>query len=462
MSLVRMLVLAQAGNEAMVRKKPLKRCAPHLASAATAKPTSIARAALARASSFAVSWPQAGALQVALPAGSSARAEAAVSLPAGSPASAQAAVLLPAGSSAVAASEVTMAEIIRFFERSCHRSGSDFLTALGLPRSCSARSKDGAAPRRVIQALTAAREPGVDIVKLADGVVERRFIYRISESSTTTYASHLGMISLACEVFGCAPLGCSVIDVRRVAAICVCASTQRGWLSAWAMAHQVAGVPWQGDRDIILRGLRIGTLKSRVPRFPRKRVDRKLARALLKRAITGGMSWWSVILVLAYNFLLRMPSELFGQYKRSFLRESGGRFSYGPIRRKQRLDWCTITAFCTCRTDPAMCLHAWCSVTDELDAVPNSKHLGGYTPTSWTARLRQLLAAEGLPDPEEWYGNDVQRGAAADAFAAEGVDSMLSRGGWRNLSGARPDVPADEILAGYLAQNVIDDSALEN
>jgi hypothetical protein len=23
-------------------------------------------------------------------------------------------------------------------------------------------------------------------------------------------------------------------------------STQRGWLSAWAMAHQVAGVPWQG------------------------------------------------------------------------------------------------------------------------------------------------------------------------------------------------------------------------
>jgi hypothetical protein len=179
---------------------------------------------------------------------------------------------------------------------------------------------------------------------------------------------------------------------------------------------------------------------------------------LLKRAVAKGSVWWAIILVLTYSFMLRMPSELFAQYRRELVQETGGRFIYGPIRRKQRLDWCNVMAFCTCGTDPALCLHAWLPVLDEQESGPRHVQLGAYTPTSWTAELRHMLTAEGVPDVEAWFGHDVRRGAAADAFASSGADVMLARGGWRSLAGARPYVPGDEVKAGFLAQNVVDDS----
>ena len=86
--------------------------------------------------------------------------------------------------------------------------------------------------------------------------------------------------------------------------------------------------------------------------------------------------------------------------------------------------------------------------------------MGGYSPASVTAELRTLLHAEGFVDSHQWH--HVRRGAAADAFAAAGVDAMFARGGWRSVGAARPYVPRDEISAGLLAQGVIDDSDPEN
>jgi len=352
-------------------------------------------------------------------------------------------------------------QVVSLFERTARIKAADLLTALGKDRGCTARSKDGAPPSAVLRALAEAKAQGLNITELADGVVERRFMSKIVESSSQTYASHLKMIAWASELFGACPLGCTVEHIRRVAAVCTCASTQRGWLSAWAMAHQVAAVPWQGDSDVILRGIRLGTSKCRIPRFPRNRVDGRMVLRLLKRAVSEGKMWWSVILVLTYSFLLRMPSELFSQYDRSKLEQRGGRFTYSPIRRKQRLDWCAATAFCTCGTSEPMCLCVWLPVLDELEAQKSAR-LGGYSPSSWTAELRQLLAKEGIANPEQWFGHDVRRGAAADVFAASGVDAMLARGGWRSIGGARPYVSGDEVVAGQLAQNLMDDSAPEN
>ena len=76
--------------------------------------------------------------------------------------------------------------------------------------------------------------------------------------------------------------------------------------------------------------------------------------------------------------------------------------------------------------------------------------------------MRGMLTAMGVPDAEKWFGHDVRRGAAADVFAASGVDAMLQRGRWRSLGGARPYVGRDEVAAGYLAQTCIDDSDPEN
>ena len=91
-----------------------------------------------------------------------------------------------------------------------------------------------------------------------------------------------------------------------------------------------------------------------------------------------------------------------------------------------------------------------------------SPRLGGYTPAAWTSELRSLLESEGIANSQEWFGHDVRRGAAADVFAAAGVDAMLGRGGWRSIGGSRPYVHGDEIAAGQLAQNLMDDSSPEN
>ena len=229
------------------------------------------------------------------------------------------------------------------------------------------------------------------------------------------------------------------------------------------MARKLAGYQWAGDDDIILRGLRLGTLKCQMPRFPRNRTDRKMVRPLLQLALARGKLWWAIIFILSYSFLLRMPSELFAQYRRQLLSVHGGRFVYGPIRRKQRLDWCEAVAFCVCGQNQSLCLHEWLPVLDELEGKSKERPmLGGYNPSSWTAELRSLLAAMGIPSPEDWYGHDVRRGGAADTFAASGVQAMISRGGWRSMAGARPYVSGDEINAGLLAQTVIDDSSSEN
>ena len=196
--------------------------------------------------------------------------------------------------------------------------------------------------------MVEARAQGADLLRVADTVVENGFLCKTVPLTLSTYASHLRMIVWASELFGEPPLGCSAQHILRVAAVCACAAKQRGWLSARAMAHQVAGVPWQGDRDAILRGVWLGTVKGRTPRLPRQSVDKALLKALLRHAFPQGRVWWCLIAVLTYNSLLRMPSELFRQHRGYLLQVLGNRFLYGPIRRKQRQDVCTTFAFCLC------------------------------------------------------------------------------------------------------------------
>ena len=175
--------------------------------------------------------------------------------------------------------------VVDSLSRAAGRQNVDMMTALSRDRRCSFRHPDGAPPREVLQAMAEARAQGADLLRLADTVVESRFLCKTVPSTLVTYASHLRMVAWASELLGEPPLGCSVQHIRRVAAVCACASTQHGWLSAWALAHQVAGVPWQGDQDVILKGIRLGTSKCRTPRLLRQKVDRRLLRRLLRHAL---------------------------------------------------------------------------------------------------------------------------------------------------------------------------------
>ena len=68
------------------------------------------------------------------------------------------------------------------------------------------------------------------------------------------------------------------------------------------MAHEMAGMQWSGDQDAILRGLRIGTLKSRPARLPRNRVDGGLAARLSRRAVR-----WTNVVGIHFSSSLQFP-----------------------------------------------------------------------------------------------------------------------------------------------------------
>ena len=215
---------------------------------------------------------------------------------------------------------------------------------------------------------------------------------KITETSAPTYASHLRMIAWACTIFVICPLRCSVQDVRRITATCSSACTQRGWMSTWAMAH-MAGPPWPGDEDIVRRGVRTGTLKLHTPQLPRNWLGRRMVVRLLCNAAIDQKWWWGCIIVIAYNFISRMPSELFSQFARPLLQRDGHRFTYGPNWRKHRLNWCSGTAFCSCETCPEICLHKWIPILDSSRCL-GSQRLGGYKPATWTAEMRARMLTD--------------------------------------------------------------------
>ena len=102
------------------------------------------------------------------------------------------------------------------------------------------------------------------------------------------------------------------------------------------------------------------------------------------------------------------------------------------LGRKCRLDWQFAHAYCVCSVDPFLCLCAWVKVYPELD---HSRKFGGFTPASWTAQLRKLLAELGVQEANKYFGHDLRRGSALDVFS-ELPPCCSTAGG--NPWGARP------------------------
>ena len=129
------------------------------------------------------------------------------------------------------------------------------------------------------------------------------------------------------------------------------------------------------------------------------------------------------------------------------------------LGRKCRLDWQFAHAYCVCSVDPFLCLCAWVKVYPELD---HSRKFGGFTPESWTAQLRKLLAELGVQEANKYFGHDLRRGSALDVFSERRVAAMLQHGRWKSLGGAAPYVSLDEVQAGCWAQGMANDSEPES
>ena len=347
--------------------------------------------------------------------------------------------------------------IIDRFTLSAAGSPADMGSALGIAGG-KARCSRYAPPSTVFRHLQEHLIGGGSVGRLADAVAAARWQAKLAASSSLAYASHLRMIGWGCQIFAIDPLRPGIVGIRRIAACVNNASTLSCWLSAWKCALEAAGEDWPGDSDPILKGIRRGTLKLQAPRYPRRRIRRPLVRRLLRLALSKSAAkwhWWAFLAIMAHAFALRMPSELFSQFQIDKLAFGNSAWRYGPIRRKHRHDWQFAHSFCLCAQDKFLCICSWKAVWAELD---HTLRWGGFTPSSWTGSLRELLKELGVADSASYFGHDIRRGAAMDVFSEKGVTAMLGHCNWRSLGGAAPYVSTDEVQAGLLAQGLADES----
>ena len=119
------------------------------------------------------------------------------------------------------------------------------LSAFGLPRGASGRSRDGAPPTVIFRSLDQLRSNGRQLATVVDRVAAVRWNARMESSFLRSYASHLRMIAWRCRVFGidlCRP---DILGIRRTAACVNNYNTLTGWLSAWKAAQEALGQPCQ-------------------------------------------------------------------------------------------------------------------------------------------------------------------------------------------------------------------------
>jgi hypothetical protein len=192
-----------------------------------------------------------------------------------------------------------------------------FHQALGDNPAFDAKHRAGPTPTAVLKLLHEFKQSGGDLNALADEKIQGRMAAGIEDTTSATYFSFINMLQWACSVFECEVCPAHLQSIRRVALVCNNPSTLRGWLAAWRRLHMQRGHPWEGDKDAVLKAIRIGTLKATPVGPPKRRVRRPLLRKLLQTAIRSNRFWIGAMLNIGYIFALRMPSELFRQGKRS-------------------------------------------------------------------------------------------------------------------------------------------------
>ena len=137
----------------------------------------------------------------------------------------------------------------------------------------------------------------------------------------------------------------------------------------------------------------------------------------------------------AYFYMLRMPSELFRQFRRRLLVCGPKVIQYGPIRRKGQNSDQTLRRRCCCKSYPLLCPHAWESPLRAF-GDEHSQILKQWRAADFNEQLRAALKIPEVPDAEHFSSHAFRRGGAQDTLAHEGLAAMLHAGGWSSGSRA--------------------------
>ena len=318
-------------------------------------------------------------------------------------------------------------------------------------------SKQGPTPRSNIRMLQDHKLGGGDPSIVLDAVFTARTVGALADATHQTYASHLRMISWACDVLGVSPLPASLLSIQRITAIVNDASTLRGWLAAWKSAHELVGQQWLGDADPRLRMARVGLARLTPPSRPRKRARRSTTISLIKWALRQNsrrFKLWAGVAAVAYIFGFRVPSEVLrqwrpGQASFTLKRQPDGSYGvlYGPFLRKGRPHPTTIFRKCLCDAEKLLCPHLWCQAIVELDIHSAEEMSGPEFNNKLQRGVAEALSASDAGYALDWTSHAFRRGSAVDILETQGVQAMMRHGEWGSEKAAHAYASLDEITS---------------
>ena len=310
-------------------------------------------------------------------------------------------------------------------------------------------------PRANILALSRAQHYNSDPAHITDVFVAARVLASVRPSTVKAYISALRLIFLFCSLLRCPMIPASRQSIWRFSSLISNESSLRVYLAAWRKAHILAGFWWPCEACLILRDIRRGVRNLMPARGPRPCIRAQRLVALVAVAVKQEAWRRAARYVFAYQFLLRVPSELLRQFQPALLSvdEQSHRVSFGPIQRKT-VQNSTLVAPCICRYNAALaCAHQW-ALWVLSQTGPSSTTL--FLEVRYDTFIRELrldLVAAGVS--EEEAGNigshAFRHGAARDILESSGLRDTMSRGGWQG-DGVFHYVPRTEVEAQALAE----------
>ncbi len=198
---------------------------------------------------------------------------------------------------------------------------------------------------------------------------------------------------------------------------------------------------------------------------------------LLEKLVSGEHCEWfadqCALWVLAYAFLLRVPSEalpcLYGGRtfypgaQSSICFSEDGKVGLRLARRKNRPRGSTLWRGCWCQKSATTCpVHVLARAC--MDLVPGQALFPGWQPANVLVKLRVALGRLNVPRAKEYRTHDFRRGHAQD-LAAAGADlaSILAAGEWRSPAFlaylSREELEGDAVLQAHLAESDDEEAA---
>ena len=322
-------------------------------------------------------------------------------------------------------------------------------------------------PMKAVKQLTSAKESGVDV----NGVLDNLAVEALEETNFKSFKSLASGIK--CWHFFALLLGymeaCTLPplhdgDVIRYISIFRCGGTAANYIGylSWACRRMRLSMDWKTEAvSHALAGVKKRTARLSAGTLYRKFVmTEALLIQLVSLARGLGESSWANRFVIAFDFLLRVQSELCHMYAgcdkdASTLAEGvcaalwickRRRVAYLRLRRrKNRPNGSLLSRSCTCAACPALC--SFCAVAEETARVNPGDELWHVSAHEFLKMLRRYLVLLLCKEAERATLKCFRAGKAC-CLAAAGTDIkiILELGEWRS-----------KAVMSYLSSEAIDE-----